>query len=124
MATAPLRKCMSVVAGTPVIDSPDADVTTSFPSMVTRTTADFRCSAAMVSCTIRSTVSDLAVWVVGVVVSGFSGDMHAVNDSAVTSAASRPAILIARAFHPHPREWGSLRSNTPISSSRPPDATG
>ena len=37
MATAPLRKCMSTVAGTPVIDSPYALVMISLPSTVTRT---------------------------------------------------------------------------------------
>ena len=58
------------------------------------------------SCTIRSTASDLAVWVVGVVVGGFSGDMHAVSDSAVTSAASRPAILIGASFAPSTRRVG------------------
>ena len=59
MATAPLRKCMPVVAGTPVIDSPTAWVTTSLPSTVTRTMAAFRCACAMVSRTMRITASAL-----------------------------------------------------------------
>ena len=37
IATAPLRKCMSTVAGTPVIDSPNASATTSSEPRVTRT---------------------------------------------------------------------------------------
>jgi hypothetical protein len=40
-ATAPLRKCISGVAGTPVIDSPNASVSNSRPSIVTRTMAAF-----------------------------------------------------------------------------------
>ena len=66
MATAPLRKCMPVVAGTPVIDSPTAWVTTSLPSTVTRTMTAFRCACAMVSRTMRITASALAFSVVEV----------------------------------------------------------
>ena len=61
MATAPLRKCMLVPAGTPVIDSPTASVTTSCPSTVTRTMTAFRCSDAIVSRTARITASALVV---------------------------------------------------------------
>ena len=64
MATAPLRKCMPVVAGTPVIDSPTAWVTISLPSTVTRTMTAFRCACAMVSRTTRITASALALSVV------------------------------------------------------------
>ena len=42
MATAPLRKCIAGVAGTPVIESPTASVTTSLPSTVTRTITALR----------------------------------------------------------------------------------
>ena len=56
---------MAVVAGTPVIDSPTAWVTTSLPSTVTRTMTAFRCACAMVSRTTRITASALAVSVVG-----------------------------------------------------------
>jgi hypothetical protein len=42
MATAPLRKCISTVAGTPVIDSPIARVATSSVPSVTLTRAAFR----------------------------------------------------------------------------------
>ena len=65
IATAPLRKCMFVVAGTPVIESPTAWVTTSLPSTVTRTMTAFRWVSAMVSRTIFITASALAVSVVG-----------------------------------------------------------
>ena len=54
MATAPLRKCMSTVAGTPVIDSPYALVMTSLPSTVTRTMTDRRWRAFIASCTVLS----------------------------------------------------------------------
>src|SRR5215208_6808111 len=48
---------MPVVAGTPVIDSPRAWVTTSLPSTVTLTMTAFRFAWAMVSRTIRITAS-------------------------------------------------------------------
>src|SRR5215212_2275742 len=42
MATAPFRKCMSTVAGTPVIDSPITRVATSSVPLVTLTRTAFR----------------------------------------------------------------------------------
>jgi hypothetical protein len=57
MATAPLRKCMSVVAGTPGIDSPYALVITSRPPTLTLTMAARRCWLAMTSFTTLSTVA-------------------------------------------------------------------
>ena len=57
MATAPLRKCIAGVAGTPVIDSPTASVTTSLPSTVTRTITAFRCDCVIASRTMRMTAS-------------------------------------------------------------------
>ena len=59
MATAPLRKCMSVVAGTPVIESPTASVTISLPSIVTRTITALRWASAMVSLTTFITAAAL-----------------------------------------------------------------
>src|SRR6185369_17956211 len=57
MATAPLRKCMFVVAGTPVIDSPTAWVTISLPSSVTRTMTALRWFADIASRTVFITAS-------------------------------------------------------------------
>src|SRR4051794_33189509 len=54
MATAPFRKCICVVAGTPVIDSPYALVMTSLPSTVTRTITALRSCCFIWSSTICS----------------------------------------------------------------------
>src|SRR6202035_5234955 len=61
IATAPLRKCICGVAGTPVIESPTPCVSASLPFTVTRTITAFRCRSASVSLTIFSTASALAV---------------------------------------------------------------
>ena len=88
MATAPLRKCMPVVAGTPVIDSPTAWVTTSRPSTVTRTMTAFRCACDMVSRTIFITASALARSVVAVGVGDPGGRAAGVQPVSMTSAQS------------------------------------
>ena len=46
-ATAPLRKCMAVVAGTPSIESPNAWVVTVLPPLVTLMTTALRWSVFM-----------------------------------------------------------------------------
>ena len=51
-ATAPLRKCMAVVAGTPSIESPNAWAVTMRPSSVTSMMAALRWSVSMAFCTI------------------------------------------------------------------------
>src|ERR1700694_998364 len=67
---------MLVVAGTPVIESPTASVTTSFPSTVTRTMTDLRWACVIVSRTIFITASALAWSTVGV---GLGGEVVAVH---------------------------------------------
>src|SRR5215210_31806 len=57
MATAPLRKCMSSVAGTPVIDSPRTTVATSLPFWVTRTRTALRSFFSIALSTAASTSS-------------------------------------------------------------------
>ena len=54
-ATAPFRKCMSGVAGTPVTDSPNASRARVLPSLVTSTITARRLCSAIASRTIRVT---------------------------------------------------------------------
>src|SRR4051812_37511116 len=110
MATAPLRKCMSVVAGTPVIDSPSAAVTTSLPSMVTRTIADFRCSPAMVSRTIFSTASACAGGGAGGA-GGLGGGEQAVSSARVLT---RPAARRMRDMDVEPASVGLFSTVDPM----------
>jgi hypothetical protein len=60
IATAPLRKCMSVVAGTPGIDSPHACVSKFLPSTVTRTMAERKCWSVMTDRTTAFTAATCA----------------------------------------------------------------
>src|SRR4051794_31650701 len=83
MATAPLRKCIRVVAGTPVIDSPYALVITSLPSTVTRTITAFRSCCFIWSSTMLSMAAASALGVAAVEVDALldalsrSDDEHA-----------------------------------------------
>src|SRR4051812_41810367 len=114
MATAPLRKCMSVVAGTPVIDSPSAAVTTSLPSIVTRTIADFRCSPAMVSRTIFSTACPWA-WACAGAGAGGAGGLGG-GEQAVSSARvlMRPAARRMRDMDVEPASVGLFSTVDPM----------
>jgi hypothetical protein len=66
-ATAPLRKCMAVVAGTPSSESPNAWAVTMWPSLVTAIMAALRWSVFMAFCTILAMAAacgdrDVVTW--------------------------------------------------------------
>ena len=95
IATAPLRKCIAGVAGTPVIDSPTARVSTSWPSTVTRTITAFRCDCVITSSTIRITASDCEVSVgAGGASERSAAGAQAVRTATALSTATRRVIMI------------------------------
>src|SRR5262245_33743385 len=85
---------MFVVAGTPVIESPTAWVTTSLPSTVARTMTAFRWVSAMVSRTIFITASALAVGA-GDSAGGVAGAQPTTN---ISSAVVRPRMRRVRSM--------------------------
>lgn len=89
---------MAVVAGTPVIESPTARVTTFLPATVTRTSTAFRCACVMKSRTIRMTASALAPLLVG-------DEAGPVRGGAQPASSPR-----ARTEHPRRRKTGMRRS--------------
>src|ERR1700682_62969 len=74
---------MLVVAGTPVIESPTAWVTISFPSTVTRAMTDLRWACAMVSRTIFITAPALVWSTVGLGPGGRVVEVHAASTATV-----------------------------------------
>ncbi len=96
IATAPLRKCMAGVAGTPVMDSPTARVSTSLPPSVTRTIAAFRWDFFITSSMMRSTASAFAVSVADVAGGGglTAGPQAVTRTSALIAAHTRTAKIM------------------------------
>ena len=102
MATAPLRKCIAAVAGTPAIDSPSACVITSFPSTVTRRMTALRWSLAMISRARWTIVAACAPPVLGAC-KDRDGSVCAdtrVHEAAVTAATREPASRRRRPICP------------------------
>jgi hypothetical protein len=87
---------MAGVAGTPVMDSPTARVSTSLPPSVTRTMAAFRCDCFITSSMMRSTASAFAVSVGEVVGVGevMPGAQAVSRTSALITAHTRRAKII------------------------------
>src|SRR5207248_4459590 len=93
IATAPLRKCMAVVAGTPVIESPKARVMISLPSTVTRTMTARRWRALMLSCTTFVIASPMAGLVERTVAGGAAALVEPPDDDDVLSVDEQATAL-------------------------------
>jgi hypothetical protein len=89
MATAPLRKCIARVAGTPVVEVPSALVTTGFPFTVTLTMTAFRASAFMA---FRAMATIAAPSLLGVAAdaAGATGDAYSVPSTSARRATPTP----------------------------------
>src|ERR1700752_2895319 len=103
---------MSTVAGTPVIDSPRACVTISFPSTVTRTITALRCAEPIVSRTIFITASAIAgsddADVDGLCEDSFteSCDVHAANRVNAHASAKIRQVIMIRQWQVQCQSWG------------------
>jgi hypothetical protein len=81
-----------VLAGTPVMDSPTALVSSSLPPSVTRTMAALRCDCFITSSTMRANASAVALSVADV---GCGGEV-----TAAPQPVSRTSVLIAAHTRP------------------------